>query len=56
MTALLVCINISFYFDCYYNDVFLLSVGSALVLQNDVKESSLSNLPEAGDDGAPGKY
>jgi hypothetical protein len=33
MTALLVSINISFYFDCYYNDVFMLSVGSALVLQ-----------------------
>ena len=29
-------------------------VGSSLVLQNDVKESPLSNLPEAGDDGAPG--
>ena len=57
MTALLVCINIYYYFDCYYNDVFLLSVGSsALVLQNDVKESPLSNLHEPGDDGAPGKY
>ena len=55
MTALLVSINISFYYDCYYNDVFMLSVGSALVvLQNDVKERTLSNLPEAGDDGAPG--
>ena len=55
MTALLVCINISFYFDCYYN-CFLLSVGSALVLQNEVKERPLSNLHEPGDDGAPGKY
>ncbi len=54
MTALLVSINISFYFDCYYNYVFMLSVGSSLVLQNDVKESPLSNPPEAGDDGAPG--
>ena len=55
MTALLVSIDISFYYDCYYNDVFMLSVGSALVvLQNDVKERPLSNLPEAGDDGAPG--
>ena len=53
MTALLVSINISFYYDCYYNDVFMLSVGSALVaLQNDVMERPLSNLPEAGDDGA----
>ena len=54
MTALLVSINISFYFDCYYIYIFMLSVGSSLVLQNDVKESTLSNLPEAGEDGAPG--
>ena len=55
MTALLVRSNyISFYFDCNYNYVFFLSVGSSLVLQNDVKESQLSNLPEAGEDGAPG--
>ena len=53
-TALLVSISISFYFDCYYNYVFMLSVGSSLVLQNDVKESPLSNLPEDSDDGAPG--
>jgi hypothetical protein len=53
-TALLVSISISFYFDCYYNYVFLLSVGSSLVPQNDAKESTLSNLPEAGKDGAPG--
>ena len=53
-TALLVSISISFYFDCYYNYVFMLSVGSSLVQQNDVKESQLSNLPEAGEDGAPG--
>ena len=32
----------------------MLSDGSALVLQNDVKESPVRNLPEAGDDGAPG--
>ena len=55
MTALLVRSNyISFYFDCYHNYVFMLSVGSSLVLQNDVKESPLSNLSEAGDDGVPG--
>ena len=54
MTALLVSINISFYFDCYYNYVFMLSVGSSLVLQNVGKASPLSNLSEAGDDGAPG--
>ena len=53
-TALLVSINISFYFDCYYSYVFMLSVGSSLVLQNDVKKSPLSNLPEAGEDGTPG--
>jgi len=55
MTALLVRSNyISFYFDCYYNCVFMLSVGSSLVLQNVGKASPLSNLSEAGDDGAPG--
>ena len=32
----------------------MLSVGSSLVPQNDAKESPLSNLPEAGDDGARG--
>ena len=32
----------------------MLSDGSALVLQNDVKESPVRNLPEPGDDGAPG--
>ena len=32
-----------------------LSVGSALVLKNNIKESPLSNLPEPGDYGAPGK-
>ena len=54
MTALLVSISISFYFDCYYNCVFMLSVGPSFFLQNDVKKSPLSNLPEAGEDGAPG--
>ena len=53
-TALLVSISISFYFDCYYNNVFMLSVGSSLFLQNDEKESPLNNLPEDGDDGTPG--
>ena len=33
---------------------FNLSVGSALVLKNKVKESPMSRLPEPGDDGAPG--
>jgi hypothetical protein len=56
MTALLVRSNyISFYFDCNYNYVFMLLVGSSLVLQNDVEESPLSDLPEAGDNGAPGQ-
>ena len=32
----------------------MLSVGSSLVQQIDVKESPLSNLPEAGKEGAPG--
>ena len=32
----------------------MLSEGFALVLQDDVKVKPLSNLPEAGDDGAPG--
>jgi len=32
----------------------MLSDGSALVLPNDVKVRPLSNLPEAGDDGALG--
>jgi hypothetical protein len=32
----------------------MLSDGSALVLQNDVKESPVRNLPEPGDNGAPG--
>jgi hypothetical protein len=55
MTALLVRSNyISYYFDCYYNCVFMLSVGSSLVLQNVGKASPLSNLSEAGDDGTPG--
>ena len=53
-TALLVSINILSYFDCYYIYIFMFSVGSSLVLQNDIKESPLSNLPEAGEDGAPG--
>jgi hypothetical protein len=32
----------------------MLSDGSALVLPNDVKESPVRNLQEAGDDGALG--
>ncbi len=31
-----------------------LSVGSALLRKNKVKESPVRNLPEPGDDGAPG--
>ena len=54
ITALLVSIDISFILFFTITTFFNLSVGSALVLKNKVKESPLRNLNEPGDDGAPG--
>ena len=38
----------------YYYDFFYVLVGAAFVRKYDVMGIPLSNLPEPGDDGAPG--